>query len=96
MCPDADDDTLLAKHGCNEPSDAMCAADSAARRIIERIMNATAEGLLGIAIKLSALPVDELRDEYDNREAMLNAVEELDRILGTQFRATHDRGFGEE
>jgi hypothetical protein len=40
------------------------------------------------------MPVDDMRNEYDYQDAHLNTVEAIDRLLGTSFRETHDRGLG--
>jgi hypothetical protein len=79
---------LWRKHGLDELSDKRHSIDTAIRETIAAILGTRAEGLFGLAVKLSALPVGEYEEAgYDLVEASALVLEDIDRLLGSNFGA---------
>ena len=56
------------------------------RNTIAAILSTKAEGLFGVAVKLSALPEGARHgDEADIVEAVAGVLEDIDRLLGSDF-----------
>jgi hypothetical protein len=67
--------------------DARNSFDTAMREKIAIILSTQAEGLFGIAVKLSALPDCAHHDTQDWTEATAVVLEDIDRLLGSDFAA---------
>jgi hypothetical protein len=78
---------LWDKHGLDELVDQRNSLDTAMREKIAVILNTEAEGLFGIAVKLSALPDCAREDTEDWTEATAVVLEDIDRLLGSDFGA---------
>ena len=80
---------LREKHGLDVKYDALNAAAEAMHETIGKILETDAEGLFGIGVKLAALPNN--CDPEDCREAVAAVLDDIDRLLGSDFAA----GFAE-
>jgi hypothetical protein len=78
---------LWRKHGLDELSSERNSIDTAMRDKIAVILNTKAEGLYGIAVKLSALPDCAREDTEDWKETTAVVLEDIDRLLGSDFGA---------
>jgi hypothetical protein len=75
---------LWRKHGLDELFAKLNSVDRAARETIAEILNTKAEGLFGIAVKLSAQSTDRLSHaKEDYAESVAVALEDIDRLLGS-------------
>jgi hypothetical protein len=78
---------LWKKRGLDRLFAAWNAAGERADEIVKAIREEEAEGLFGIGVKLAALPVDgNARDDApDHEDAIVSALSEIDRMIGTTF-----------
>jgi hypothetical protein len=81
---------LWEKHGLDRLYAAWSAAIDRMGETAEAIREQEAEGLFGIGVKLAALPAaGNARDSApDHEEAILSALSEIDRLIGTSFVAS--------
>jgi hypothetical protein len=95
-CPDGvqpDDhrlahDWLWRKHNLDVLWGACNAATSAIRATIATILHTKAEGLLGIGVKLAAMPPNPNEWTFEDYEdAVVAALEDIDRLIGSGFAA---------
>lgn len=96
---------LWQKHDLDRLYDAWSAAAERINETVEAIRKEQAEGLFGVGVKLAALPGDgNARDPApDHEEAILSALSEIDRLIGTTFVSSfsvhvydHDEAEAEE
>ncbi len=79
---------LWRKHGLDELTNKRNSIDIAMRKLIAAILSARAEGMFGVAVKLSAQPAGaHYGDSEDFAEAIAGALEDIDCLLGSQFSA---------
>jgi hypothetical protein len=76
-------DWLWHKHGLDPLWNACNAADSAMRETIATILQTEVEGLFGVGVKLAAIPAE--CDPEDCKEAVAAVLDDLDRLLGSDF-----------
>jgi hypothetical protein len=78
-------ESLWRKHGLDKLWDQRNSIDTAQRETIAAILSTKAEGLFGIAVKLSAMPDGAQYDQEDWTEATAVVLDDIDRLLGTDF-----------
>jgi hypothetical protein len=78
---------LWLKHGLDELVDKRHSIDTAMRDTIAAILSTKTEGLFGVAVKLSALPDGAREDTEDWKETTAVVLEDIDRLLGSDFGA---------